>query len=93
MSSGRGYSLPHGPFSLTLVHAGALERISADDTDLSFELGSVRWTMARGLWHLAHLAAAHSCARGICNAIFQRPWSPSGPLAATGGGAYLAVIS
>ena len=60
-------------FSRTLVHSGALERITTDHTDLSFELGlGPDGTMARGLWRLARLAAAHFCARGICISIFQR---------------------
>mmetsp|Transcript_20750 Transcript_20750/g.49044 ORF Transcript_20750/g.49044 Transcript_20750/m.49044 type:complete len:233 (+) Transcript_20750:837-1535(+) len=43
----------------SLVHAGALERLGTHNTELSFELGPTRRTMARGQWRLARLAAAH----------------------------------
>ena len=74
-------------FSRTLVHSGALERITTDHTDLSFELGlGPDGTMARGLWRLARLAAAHFCARGICISIFQRPMVSERSALAAGGG-------
>lgn len=73
--------------SRTLVHSGALERITTDHTDLRFELGlGPDGTMARALWRLARLAAAHFCARGIYISIFQRPIVSERSALAAGGG-------